>query len=96
MKTANIAELKNHLSAYIAEVKRGEEIIVKDRNRPVARLIPFQRSDDLDVEEMELVARGAMRLPESDELPESFYRAKLPRVKGNRGIEVILEDRYED
>ena len=96
MKSANIAELKNHLSAYIAEVKRGSEVIVRERNRPVAKLVPIRNLDDYDLEEQELVARGAMTLPESDELPEFFYRAKLPRVKGNRGIEVVLEERYED
>ena len=97
MKTANIGELKNRLSKYLVDVKRGEEVVVRDRNRPVAKLVPFRNSEDLDAEEMELVARGAMKLPEGDGiLPESFFTARLPKVRGNRAIEVILEERDED
>ena len=32
MKTVNIADLKNQLSAYLQLVRNGEEIIVRDRN----------------------------------------------------------------
>ncbi len=97
MKTANIAEFKNSISKYIADVKRGEEILVSERNRPVAKLVPLRNTDDYDAEEMELVAQGAMTLPEGDGvLPESFFRAKLLKVKGNRAVDVILEERYED
>ena len=39
MQTVNIAELKNNLSAYLERVRHDEEVIVKDRNRPIARLI---------------------------------------------------------
>jgi prevent-host-death family protein len=46
MQTVNIAELKNNLSAYLEQVKNGVELIVKDRNRPVARLVPLTSSDD--------------------------------------------------
>ena len=36
MQTVNIAELKNNLSAYLEQVRNGEELIVKDRNRDTA------------------------------------------------------------
>ena len=41
MQSVNIADLKNNLSAYLEQVKNGEELIIKDRNRPVARLMPL-------------------------------------------------------
>ena len=82
--------------AWTVTVDR-EEIIVSDRNRPVAKLVPLTKSDDYDAEELELVARGVIRLLEGDGiLPESFFTARLPKVKGNRAIEVILEERDED
>ena len=62
MQIVNIAELKNNLSAYLEQVKNGEELTVKDRNRPVARLIPLTAGEDLDAEEEALVAAGLMRL----------------------------------
>ena len=38
MKTASVSELKAHLSRYLREVRRGGEVQVLDRGRPVARL----------------------------------------------------------
>ena len=97
MKSANIAELKNNISRYISDVRRGEEIIVKDRNRPVAKLVPINLDDDYDAEGMELIAKGIMRPPQTVErLPDSFWEKDLPYVPGNRAIEVILEERYGD
>jgi len=96
MKTANIAELKNHLSVYLAEVKRGGEVLVSERNVPFAKIVPLRNTDDYDAEEMELVAKGIITLPEIDEpLPDSFWD-DLPYVPGNRAIEVLLEERDED
>jgi antitoxin (DNA-binding transcriptional repressor) of toxin-antitoxin stability system len=41
MKSAKIAELRDHLSDYLAKVQRGETVIVYDRDVPVARLEPI-------------------------------------------------------
>ena len=40
MKTAGIREARQNLSALIEDVKRGREIVITDRGRPVARLVP--------------------------------------------------------
>ena len=65
MRTANIGTLKNQLSAYLKFVRNGEEVIVCDRNVPVARILPFHPAEDLDAEEARLVAAGIMTLPKS-------------------------------
>lgn len=57
-----IRELKNGLSKYIDRVRTGEEIIVTDRGRPVAKLSPLDASDDRLAE---LVATGVVRAPTS-------------------------------
>jgi len=67
MRTANIGTLKNKLSAYLRFVRDGEEVIVCDRNVPVARILPFQPVEDLDEEETRLVAAGILKLPENPE-----------------------------
>ena len=64
MRSVNIAELKNKLSSYIACAKAGETIVVSERNRPVAKLIPFVEEGVSQVD-LALVAAGHMRLPES-------------------------------
>ena len=40
MESAGVADLKARLSEYLARVKSGEEVLVTDRGRPVARLVP--------------------------------------------------------
>jgi prevent-host-death family protein len=41
MRSVNIAKLKNQLSKYVTFAKAGEEIIIRDRSLPVAKLVPF-------------------------------------------------------
>ena len=40
MRTAGIREARQNLSALLEEVKKGREITITDRGRPVARLVP--------------------------------------------------------
>ena len=42
MKVANIAEFKNHLSEYLAAVADGEEVEIRKRNTPLARVVPIR------------------------------------------------------
>jgi prevent-host-death family protein len=42
---ASVSELKAKLSEYLARGKAGEEIIVIERGRPVARLVPVRAGD---------------------------------------------------
>jgi len=62
MGTVNVAELKNKLSSYIQRARAGEEIVIRDRNLPVAKIVPLA-AEDLDLEEASLVACGQMTLP---------------------------------
>jgi prevent-host-death family protein len=36
-----IAEFKTHLSEYVRAAQKGKEIIIKDRDTPVAKLVPI-------------------------------------------------------
>jgi len=40
MKTAGIREARQNLSALLAEVRKGREVVITDRGRAVARLVP--------------------------------------------------------
>ena len=46
MKRAKVSELQDRLSAYLADVRGGDTVIVCDRNTPIARLVPYD--DDAD------------------------------------------------
>ena len=43
MKIANIAELKNRISEFVSAVENGEEIEVRRRNVPIARIVPIEK-----------------------------------------------------
>jgi prevent-host-death family protein len=55
-----IRDLKNNLSKYIDRVRAGEEVVVTDRGRPVAKLSAVDSSADRLAE---LVAAGVVRPP---------------------------------
>jgi prevent-host-death family protein len=55
-----IRDLKNGLSKYIERVRAGEEVIVTDRGRPVARLSSVDEPTDRLAD---LVAAGLVRPP---------------------------------
>lgn len=45
MQRTSITEAKNNLSALIDRVRRGETVLICDRNRPVARMLPVGPGD---------------------------------------------------
>jgi prevent-host-death family protein len=93
-RAVSIAELKNKLSAYLAEVRRGEEILVRDRSVPIARIVPLERLSSSDAEEVALAGEGKLRLPERP-LPASFWRTRAPRVTKLRLMEALRAEREE-
>ena len=43
MRTAGVREARHNLSALLDEVKAGREIVITERGRPVAKLVPPDR-----------------------------------------------------
>jgi prevent-host-death family protein len=85
MRSVNIAELKNQLSAYLHRVRAGEELLVRDRNIPIAKIIPLQEQD-AEGDELSLVAAGQMTLPKKPFRDERFWAtgagvAKAPNLR---------------
>ena len=92
MRSVNVAELKNQLSKYLTFAKGGEEIVIRDRNLPVAKLVPFSGGEATE-EDLLLVAAGKMRLPHD---PIDLAKAlKIPsgRLLGREGTRALLEER---
>lgn len=79
MRSVNIGKLKNELSAYLKLVQNGEEVIVNDRNRPVAKIVPFPELNE-DDEEAHLIATGQMRAPQKEMDWEEFWKLPRPTV----------------
>ena len=88
MRTAKISELKAKLSAHIQFVKNGEEVLIFDRNTPVARLVAPGPVVDEDERLRRLIARGIVTPPLMVR-PEGYT---LPKPPGKRCISQEVMD----
>lgn len=86
MKTVNISNLKARLSAHIQAVKDGEEVLVCDRNKPVARIVPVEL-ENRSRREQRLIARGVLTPP----LKRRSLSASWPEPPGNVSDEVMQQ-----
>ncbi len=59
MKVAPVAHLKASLSRYLAAVKAGDELLVTERGKPIARIVPVSEVRARDPEERRLIALEA-------------------------------------
>ncbi|MFN0085870.1 MAG: type II toxin-antitoxin system Phd/YefM family antitoxin [Blastocatellia bacterium] len=91
MKAVNIAELKNRLSLYLNEVRGGAEILIKDRDLPIARIVPL-KFDDQDQEMIAMAARGKVRLGEGV-IGEEFWEMPAPKVSAEALRRAVEEER---
>jgi prevent-host-death family protein len=94
MRSTNIADLRNRLTQYLQEVRAGEEIVVRDRQRPIAKIVPFTVDDD-EAEDAALVVAGLMRKG-SGALPPSFWNARRPRMALRKAAAAVRVDRDDD
>ncbi len=95
MRAVNVAELKNRLSKYLGFVKVGEEVVIRDRNLPVAKLVPF-RAEDATEQDLKLVAAGKLRLPKSKLDIKRLLQIPTGSVAGKKAILAVLADRDEE
>jgi prevent-host-death family protein len=84
MRTAKISELKAKLSAHIKYVKRGHDVLILDRNTPVARLTSVGNIDDYDERIKRLIAKGVLSPPieprkQDEEWPEPPGPTRITR-----------------
>jgi prevent-host-death family protein len=93
MKNARISELRDKLSEYLARVRKGETVIVYDRDTPIARIDPIAPAP-ADTPELVLEAyrRGIATPPkirDGKRLPMPPPKPKKPA----RLLEALLEER---
>jgi prevent-host-death family protein len=89
MLVTTIATLKASLSELLAGVKAGEEVVVTDRGRPVARIVPYESGGaELD----ELVRTGQVRRSRGS-LPTELWEHPAPSDPEGRLLGALLEER---
>jgi prevent-host-death family protein len=92
MKTAAVSEIKARLSEYLTQVKAGTEILITDRGKPVARLVPLSRSKGLKESLVQMEKQGLIRVG-SAKLPKNFWRIHRPDDPKGRVLKALLEER---
>jgi antitoxin (DNA-binding transcriptional repressor) of toxin-antitoxin stability system len=91
-RAISVADLKTNLSAHLARVRSGEEIVIRDQRAPIAKIVPLSATEGVSEDEIALAAEGKVRLPKK-KLPASFWKTSGPHVATDRALELLREDR---
>ena len=95
MKRAKIADLKNNLSRYLDHVRGGGSVLILDRDRPIAEIVPLREASSKaaaadehlrHLERLGLIRRG------TGGLPSWFGKRKPHRVHGSV-LKHLLDER---
>lgn len=96
MQNAPISKLKAKLSEYLRKVEAGEEVVILSHGRPVAKIVPLKRTEDMTHEEwvQHLIRTGRIR-PQKKKLPPDFW--VRPRFKDPERLllKAVLDERKE-
>ena len=97
MKRASVSQAKNGLSALLAEVRRGETVLVTHRGKAVAQISPFEAGSLIDEAAVDLIEEGIANPPSLRlDLP-SFLAAPRHRLPdGHSASRLVAEDRNEN
>lgn len=93
-KTVGIRELKVHLSKYLQEVKRGEEIIISERGKGIAMILPLRTVPEqqrIESALLKLSAAGRIVLPALLKKPPVLSGRK--KVNGEPFSDAVIEGR---
>ena len=95
MKKAMTAELKNHLSRYLDHVRQGGEVLVFDRTRPIARIVPLQAAAARGGDEAWLLRleRGGVVRRGKGGVPAALRRGKPLKLRKSLLADVLAERR---
>ena len=88
METINIRELKDNLSRYMKRVKSGEKIIVTDRKKEIAIILPLEKKSK-EEKIYQLIQRGVASW--SGRKPEGMPSRIISR--GKSVSDAVIEDR---
>lgn len=77
MRSISVSQLKARLSEQIEAVRAGEEVVVTDRGKAVARIVPIRGAEAAEGHLRALIRAGAVRPPRAP-VPEGFWTIALP------------------
>ena len=91
MIRAGVKEVKNNLSRLLVKVKAGEEVLITERGKPIARIVKENQGDKSIRAALEpLVQRGMIALPSRSILKDRLSSVEVP---GKSVSDMVIEDR---
>lgn len=95
MKTMPISQLKATLSEQLTRVKAGEEVVITERGKPIAKIVPLSGEKiGLSAHVAELAKSGLIRLG-SGKVRKNFWKLHRPEDKRDRALKALLDDRRQ-
>ena len=94
MKKVGIRELKIHLSQYLQEVKKGKDVLVTDRGKAIAQIVPVKtnkKEKDIRTALLEMAREGHILLPQQWGKP--MAHPNRVKIKGDQFSDAVVEDR---
>jgi len=86
--TVGLRELRENLRAFVDLAKAGEEVVITDRGKPVARILATGAQTTFE----RLVAEGRIRPALRPKTPAEDLQT-LPRVRGGTVADILIEQR---
>lgn len=93
MKSASVSKLKATLSAYLAWVKSGEEVMVTERGKPIAKLVPLSPDDTMWISHLTALERAGLVKIGAEQLPPDFWTLPRPKDTQGAGLQALLDER---
>ena len=95
MKCTAISTLKATLSACLAQGKAGNEVLVMERGKPIAKLVPLPKDGGGDTAYLHDLAHAGLVRVGSGRLPAGFWKLPRPKDRAGRAIRALLAERGE-
>jgi prevent-host-death family protein len=89
MTRVGVARLKAELSEYLRKVKRGKEVVVYDRDTPIARIVPYEPAKQSG----RLIVRPAKPGVRFQDIP---LPPPLRLADGRSIVDVLIEERQKE
>jgi prevent-host-death family protein len=91
VQIVGVKEIKNNLSRYLRRIKAGEEIVITERGKPIARIIREDRGRQSIRDALfPLIEKGLVAMPSIRIAKSRLVPRELP---GKQVSEMVVEDR---
>jgi prevent-host-death family protein len=89
-----VVDLKARLSEHLRLVKAGHEVVITERNVPVARLVPLDDSERRSTRRLRLTRAGIVK-PGAGKMPALLKRPPAGKPASISAVDALLDERRD-